>query len=188
MKQTVKDLGGVNSLERLKLRCRIDPITDCWKWSMAVYEASNLPIVHARFPWNPDQKKKTTGRRAAIQFKLGRPLQKGWFVWGTCGNHLCCNPDHSEYGDANAYGDAMRRYGWHKGSAAHIAANRKNMASKRALTDGQAQEIRLSNLSIEKLAEAYGVSKTTIADIRRGARYKQTGVANSSVFAWRPAA
>jgi len=184
----MKDCGGINSLDRLKLRCRIDPITDCWLWSMAVYETSGLPIVHARYPWSPNKKTKTTGRRAAYQLATKKKLPSGWFVWSTCGNPTCCNPDHCEAGDACEYGQAMKRFGWHKGSAAHIAANRKIMASKRLLTDDQADEIRRSDLSIEKLAGKFGVGKTTIADIRRGNRYKQTGVANSSVFAWRPAA
>ncbi len=184
----MKDLGGVNSLERLKLRCVIDPITECWGWSMSVYKTNGHPIVHARFPWAPDVKKKTTGRRAAVEFKTGKPLPSGWFVWGTCRNALCCNPDHAEHGDSAAYGEAMRRYGWHKDSPAHIRANREMMRAKRKLTEEQAAEIRLSPLSIAKLAKEYGLAKSGIADIKHGRRYKQTGVPNSSVFAWRPAA
>lgn len=188
MNRMVKDLGGVSSLDRLKLRCRIDPITECWNWSMAVYESSGLPIVHARFPWSPDAKVKTTGKRAAFQFLTGNPVPKGWFVWTTCGNSLCCNPGHAEAGDALAYGEAMKRYGWHKGSAAHTAANRRIMAAKRLLTDEQANEIRASNLTISQLSKKYGVGRTTVADIKACKRYKTHGVANSSVFAWRPAA
>lgn len=184
----MKDCGGINSLERLKLRCRIDPITDCWLWSMAVYKASNLPIVHARFPWDSNKKKKTTGKRAAMHFKLGHPLKKGWFVWGTCGVSRCCNPDHADYGDAASYGDAMKRFGWHKESPARIAAIRKRMEKYRRLTEDQAKEIMMSELSIEKLSVIYNVGRTTIADIKRGTRYKKTGVANSSVFTWRPEA
>lgn len=185
---TVIDRGGISSLHRLKLRCKIDELTDCWIWSMSTYAKSGLPIVHARYPWEPDVKHKTTGRRAALQFKIGKPLGRGWFVWSTCGNSACCNPDHAEFGDTEAFGEAARRYGWHKNSPAHVAANRKNVTAQRRLTEQQANEIRLSSLSIAKLAAIYGVGKTTIADIKRGVRYRQNGVANSSVFAWRPAA
>lgn len=178
----MKDLGGVTNLERLKLRCRIDPISDCWEWSMSVYESSGLPIVHARYPWDADRKKKTTGKRAAVSFKLGKALPNGWFVWGTCGNALCCNPDHAEYGDADAYGQAMKDHGWHKNTPAHIRANREMMKKKRKLTDEQAAEIRASDLPYAKLSEIYGLATSGIGAIKRGQRYVQTGVIGSSIF------
>lgn len=183
----MKDLGGINCLERLMLRCRIDSVTDCWNWSMAVY-STGLPIAHVRFPWAPNVKKKTTGKRAAFELKSGKPTPKGWFVWSTCGNELCCNPDHAERGSPKAYGEAMKKYGWHKDSPAHMRANRELMKKKRKLTDQQAEEIRNSDLSIAELSRIYGLGKSGICDIKRGNRYKTVGVANSSVFAWRPAA
>jgi hypothetical protein len=179
----MKDLGGINSLARLKLRCKIDEITECWNWSMSVCKSNGLPIVNARFPWDSDRKIwKTTGKRAAVLFKIGRPLKNGWFVWGTCANPICCNPEHAEYGDADAYGKAKRDYGWHKNKPAHYIANRQTAAKKRKLTDQQADEIRESNLSEKALSKIYGLSPSGIGAIKRGKRYVKSGIVGSSIF------
>ena len=183
----MKDLGGINSIKRLMLRCKIDEVTECWNWSMSTYD-SGLPIVHVRFPWNPNTKKKTTGKRAAFELVSGKPVEKGWFVWSTCGNDLCCNPAHADHGSAKEYGEASKKYGWHKNSPAHMRANRELMRKRRKLTEQQAQEIRESNLPASYLSEVYGLGKSGINEIKRGNRYKTSGVVNSSVFAWRPSA
>ena len=132
-------------------------------------------------------RKENNRQGAAIQSSW--ESRRGWFVGEPCGNHLCCNPITPKYGDGNAYGDAMRRIRLqHNGSAAHIAAiERIWPASVRSPTVRHKKS--LSNLSIEKLAEVYGVSKTTIADysawrsIQADRRCQLFGVS-----VWRPAA
>lgn len=177
----MKDMGGVNSLERLKDRCRVDDLTGCWNWSLRIGNAG-LPSVHARMPWAPDVKVSTTGMRCAYMFKTGKTLPNGWFVWAKCNNSMCVNPDHAVAGTGKELGMAMEKRGIYKNKPAKLRACRENASKTRKLTMEQAREIRSSQERAVELAKYYGINKTTIWAIRRGERYRETGLRNSSVF------
>lgn len=180
------DFGGVNSLDRLKLRCYINDLTECWHWRLGKY-ADGRACVAISNPGGPSIR--MTGRRAAVLLSTGKQLPNGWFAWGTCNSLDCVNPAHTDHGDAKAYGAAMKRLGKHKDKPKKIAALRQNAKRQRLLTDEQVAEIRASNLPYEVLGQKYGVAQQTIGSVKRMERYKPVQpMAIASVFSWRPAA
>lgn len=173
-------LNGINSLERLKDRCTVDPINDCWHWGLS--STDGLPNVRVCLP--DGTKKKMKGRRAALVLATGEDLPSGWFAIRSpsCPSKGCCNPDHSFMGTGADFGRAVAEIGTFKNSPKRIAANRKISNSKRKLTDEQAAEIRVSVRSDDELAREYMVSRWTIHDIRNGRRYPVRGIIGSSIF------
>ena len=174
-------IGGIRTLDDLKQRCSVDEITGCWVWKLSTTEG--FPNVHVPHPQTGDRMK-VKGRRAALILKTGVMLPSGWFAIRkpSCESPLCCNPEHSFAGDGKAYGQSLREQGIFKNSPKRIAANRKIVkATKCKLTDQQAAEIRHDDRSSIVLAGVYGVSKTTINDIKRGLRYRQT-YRSASIF------
>ena len=166
--------GGIRTLQDLKDRCVIDPITGCWNWSMSI--SQGLPNVHIPHPVT-GERIKTKGRRAALMLKTGQLLPSGWFAIRkpTCESPICCNPDHAFMGDGKAYGESVKALGTFKNSPARIAANTKTVRSTRCkLTLDQAALVRNDERPVNEIAEDYGVSKTTVYYIKRGVTYRQT--------------
>ena len=64
-----RDFGGVNSLERLKLRCYINDLTECWHWRLGKY-ADGRACVSINNPGGPSIR--MTGRRAAVLLSTGK--------------------------------------------------------------------------------------------------------------------
>lgn len=180
------DFGGVNSLDRLKLRCYINDLTECWHWRLSKYANGRACVAMS----NPGGASiRMTGRRAAVLLSTGKQLPSGWFAWGTCNSLDCVNPAHTDHGDAKAYGAAMARLGKHKDKPKKVALLRQNAKRKRLLTDEQVAEIRASSLPYVVLGQQYGVAPQTIGGVKRMESYKPAQpMAIASVFSWRPAA
>ena len=86
-------------------------------------------------------------------------------VCHTCDNRKCVNPSHLYAGThADNYNDARSR------GRLNLPHSENHHASK--LNARDVSEIRSSNLSQRKLAKIYGVSHTTIGEIRRGLIWK----------------
>lgn len=174
-------LGGIRSLDDLKKRCIVDELSGCWLWRLSTTQG--FPNVHIPHPVT-GERTKMKGRRAALILKTGKMLPSGWFAIRkpSCESPICCNPDHSFAGDGKAYGQSIREQEIFKNSPKRIAANRKIASQKtRKLTNQQASEIRQDDRSTIAIAAEYGVSKTTVNDIKRGLRYRQT-IRGASIF------
>lgn len=174
------DLGGINSVARIKERCRIDPITGCWHWALSL--SDGLPHMHVHCP-ETGKVVKMKGRRASLTLRGGKLLPSGWVAFRAphCDSADCVNPDHCLAGPPSEYGKAMQELGLWRDKPNRIAANLQINRRRRKLTMEQAREIRASSLSTPALAKVYGVTKTTVRDIQLGKRYRDAA-RGASVF------
>ena len=153
-----------HTLDSLKARCI--EVGDCWEWQG--YLGNNTPQVVAY----PDGKKKMVSvRRLLRELITGQPQPDGHYS-NTCGNRLCVNPDHTIWKSEAVHMKTMGR----KRKVSAVTANKlrkyrvDNGLAK--LNEYKAQIIRLSPEPAPVLAERFGVSKSWINRIRRGAAWR----------------
>lgn len=131
----------------------------CWPWLAGKY-ASGYGMVYLRRDENRKQINNYAHRVAYVLSK--GPVPPGYVVRHRCDNPSCVNPDHLLLG---TQGDNNRD-----------TAQRRRTPKTRPwlwkLSDGDVNAIRMSFATHEAMAQAYGVSKTTISFIRRGLRRK----------------
>jgi hypothetical protein len=89
-------------------------------------------------------------------------IPPGVHVLHRCDNPSCVNPAHLFLGDAQANVDDKMRKGRHR--YGHVTGETHGMAK---LTEEQVREILASDVPGKRLAKQYGVSDTTIYDIRK---------------------
>ena len=178
------DLGGIRTLEDLRIRCYVSEETGCWHCRMAMCDgAPRLHLVRL------DGKHVTMrGRRAALYLRDGEMLPAGHiaFARASCHANDCVNPDHTRSGSKKQWGAEIARRGKWKGLPAKVAANERTNRRRRALTDEQAERVRKCELPATVLAEEFGVSASLVRGVRTGARYMRRSAPPASVFAWRP--
>jgi len=150
--------------DSLKARCV--EVGDCLEWQG--YIANNTPQVITY----PDGKKKMTSVRRLLRELVTGQAQPDGHYGNTCGNHRCVNPDHTLWKHEAAHMRAMAKK--RKVSTVTASKLRKfrvdNGMAK--LCEAKAQEIRLSDESGSVLAARYGVSKSWITKIKRGAAWR----------------
>lgn len=178
-------LGGVWSVAALRDRCRINPDTGCWHWSL--YLDGNTPMVHVRIG---GISRKCRGRSAAVALTRGAFLAPGELAWAhpQCKARDCVNPAHCKSGTKAQWGADLAASGRLKHNPAKVRASREIGRKRRALTDEQVAFVRSSDLSNVALAKSFGVSDTLIAAVRKGDRYPGHQVRGASVFSWGVAA
>ena len=176
-------LGGVWSVAALRDRCRIDPDTDCWHWSM--HMDGGTPMVWVRIDGVP---RKLRGRAAAAALSRGEFLKPGELAWARrqCKSTDCVNPAHGKTGTKAQWGAEMARSGKWKGLPAKVRAGRAVGRSLRVLTPEQVEHIKASEKTAVALAAELGVSKSLVAGIRAGRRYVEQSMRGASVFSWMP--
>lgn len=130
--------------------------TQCWLWRGAVMAGG-----YGQCWWL-----KTTAytHRVAYKITLG-PIPKGLNICHKCDVKRCCNPNHLFLGtQQDNIDDACA-----KGRMVIVRGERNGSA---ILTATQVLYIRASPLSAPKIAKHFGVSKWTIASIRRGQNWR----------------
>jgi len=136
----------------------------CWEWTGATTGAGKNHGVMG------------LGRRGAGSIRAHRfsyelhygPIPEGLLVCHKCDNGICVNPEHLELGNHQKnIQDAIDRKRF-----VYPPLKRGANNGRAKLSWEQAQEIRLSNLSSRKLAKIYGVSHSSILNIKRGVGYK----------------
>ena len=167
------------------LRERTEEEGDCLLWT-GVY-ASGTPIVYVPLAEHGGQKRYITVRKAMLQAH-GTKMRQGLYAIVSCGNPQCVAPAHvrpataSQLGRRNAASgnlqDPVRR--------AKIARTRQEQGK---LTCGVVDAIRASDEPQRLLAKRYGVSKSTISQIKRHIRWvNRPGAADWGSVFWRLAA
>lgn len=155
------------TLDDIKARCYIND-EGCWEWRGALTEG-RWPRVHAPDHTKEGSPKTTqTGRRAVWHLATGKPIPKGWRVYGTCDCDTCLNFDHMACGTTAKVGQHSVKTGRFKNSAARIAANRRTGRLRALLTPEQIQEIQASSEFNKTLAARLGVSHQTISRAKQG--------------------
>ena len=173
--------SGIRSLADVKLRCEVDEITGCWKWSRS-YNYSREAHHRTAVAWFPLRERVMSVARI-VAILDGKPLHKGWRAWNTCNTEGCCNPEHIRTGTSKMWGDYMARAG-RMNTVEALAAKARIGAAKAKVSDEQIAEILASNETHAEIAKRYGVVKQTISKIRAGHR-RMRMAPGSSVFAWR---
>lgn len=172
-------LGGIRTLEDIRLRCRIDDETGCWIWSLGAVEG--FPRIELQ-PLG-GKRRRVTGTTAIAILKTGAKPGKGMVAYCACCVNLCVNPEHVAVGTRAQHGAHITKSGRWKGSPARLKANRKNVRNRAStkLSIHKAREIRASPLTEMELSRIYGVPASQIGSIRRGRAWRE-GAVNSSIF------
>jgi hypothetical protein len=172
-------LGSVRCIDSLRDSCVIG-LGGCWHLRsprgkpMTIAAACHQVWVHGIG--------KISATKAAWLLKHGKSPAAGLIVFRACESYDCVNPSHLRCGTRQECGEHLTATGRLKGKSRSLAANRQGARSRRKLTDEQASLIRSSDESARVMAARFGLSMTTINDIRRGRRYRDL-VSGASVFA-----
>lgn len=172
---------GIKTLEDIRLRCFVDPETDCWLWRLS----AQAGVPRVSMFWEGEERK-FRGRRASW-LMAGRPLPKGHVVYAKlcCQELLCMNPDHAQAGTRKQHGLWLRRSGLIKGLPKKIAAARASATARRKLTAERVLAIRAGGKSDYAFADEFGVSQFAVWSARTFRSWKHVR-APASVFSWRP--
>lgn len=141
---------------RLESKIQRVPFSGCWIWTAGTRRGG-----YGQFSFSGEL---ISAHRAAYLMFRG-PIAEGQLVCHRCDVRSCINPDHlflGSYQDNNR--DAIR-----KGRGNRTYGER---ASKAKLKEAQVIEIRASNLSQQKLGKRYGVSASTISQIKCGRSWR----------------
>lgn len=161
--------------KRIARRITVVTATNCWNWNSpnslvgrgrGYVSVNGKPLLHHRAVWT----------------LLRGPVPKGAFLCHHCDNPRCCNPGHLYVGDSKSNVRDMWERGRHWTQQEPERARQlgivggqmndwaKGEANPRAkLTAAQAKDIATSGEKTRFLAARYGVDRTTIQRIRRGA-------------------
>lgn len=176
-------LGGVRTVEDMRLRSRIDQETGCWRWGLSMSPAQGKSesmgrpkvwVVHAE----TGKRTAMAGRRAALMLARGQDLPEGHVAFAKmcCKWDDCVNPEHSRSGTRKAHGEWLARTGRNRGLVSIRDAARKVARTRRRLTDEQVIEIRSNpQVGIEEYARRFGVSNFTVWSARKRYRYTDVG-------------
>jgi hypothetical protein len=172
-------LGGIRTIEDLRIRCRLDDETGCWHWGMAMVQGN--PKVHFVLD---GRRLSTRGRKAALLL-AGKEIKPGHVVFATrsCKSDDCVNPAHARSADRANHGSYLKATG-KAISPAKTAAARKTVLAKLAkITMEDARAIRNSRDPQAKLAEKYGIAQSAIWSIKNNRAWRELAP-QASVFAW----
>lgn len=143
-------------LDRLLLKIKIDPETDCWNWNATNVRGYGKIQINGR---------KQRANRVSFELHCG-PIPAGRHVCHRCDNPKCINPAHLFLGtNADNVADKVA-----KGRQAHTSINGAANGSAK-LTETDVLAIRASTGLLRELAAQYRMSATQISAIRRGKQW-----------------
>ena len=152
------------TLESIKARVKVQG--DCWIWQG--YLQNNTPQVVS---YKSGKKSMVSVRKLLRELLSGQPQPSGHYA-NTCGHHDCVAPMHTIWRQEKSHMRSMAKN--RKVSYATIEKIRKSRQELgfAKLNEEQATEIRHSDLPSRELAEKFGVCKSTIGKIKRGAAWR----------------
>jgi hypothetical protein len=169
----------MNTLDKIKGRCKIDDITGCWLWTGAM-SGGRFPRIYApKYGKNGAKCTTQTGARAVWQAKTGKAIPPGFRVFHKgCTNDACVNPAHLDCGPTAAWGKQLQRTGAWADQPTRILANQAIGRARSAASIEIAREICASSDTGLALAARYGISRSVVSKIRRGQLRSITAVIN----------
>lgn len=148
------------------VQARCQEIGECWEWTGATQNRSRVPVMR--------HKGNSVPVRRVLAQSLGHQVD-GRVATFKCGNQLCCNPQHlwvtSKTHLQRRTNATVVRY-MHPTRRARVAAARRQNAK---LSPELAAEIRCDDRPQRVIAQAYGISQTTVSRIKRGALWRDYG-------------
>ena len=153
------------SMNWIRLRCRIDPDTNCWLWLQGT-NPSGAPVASRR---NESGKKPLFQLRRVVWEHRNGPIPEGKLVTVSCKHANCLM--HLEL---TTKAEVVRRQ-WTKADArAKLTAASTKAGRQRAKASPEvAREIRMSNDTLEVVAARHGISISLASMIRRGQRWQE---------------
>ena len=150
------------TLQTIKDRCVEEG--DCWIWNQG-QDGHGYPSISVN--------RKTTNVRRLVYKLTGKHLGQFQPIRATCGNKLCCNPDHLVTTTRKQLSEiALQNGSFHNPKT--IAKRAETIRAKFGKLDMEkARQIRLSNDPTEVEAERYGVSKALIIKVRAYKAWKE---------------
>jgi hypothetical protein len=146
---------GLTEEERFLKRVNIDQETNCWLWTGSVIKAN----WHGQWR-NAKGAIEPTHRAAWRLFKS--PIPEGVCICHRCDNPVCVNPAHLFMGSKSDNARDM----WEKGRARPKSSLGENHGMSK-LTKEIVKEIRSSKETGAALAKRFGITATTVCDIRK---------------------
>lgn len=145
------------------IQSRTEEIGDCWEWQGALQAVSRVPVMR--------HKGKNACVRRWVAIALGHNIE-GKVVTHNCGNHLCVNPEHLQVMTKSALQKRTNKTQVH-----HMTVPRRQRvaAARRAsakLTPEQVQAIRDDPRYQTVIAQEYGISQSTVSEIKRGETWR----------------
>ena len=177
-----RDLGGMNSLDRIKGRCRVDDITGCWNWTGAT--SSGRPTASVPVAWSAAHSAVVSVLRLSYGFHKPKEKLDKRMVWRKCANNACVNPEHLMAGTRKQWGQWVKDQGTRQDTQGTASRLHVRIATgKTQLTMELAQWVRESTQTGKAIAQALGCSETQISRARL-MRCWAPVVPAGSVFAW----
>ena len=133
---------------------KVSKTKNCWNWTAATNGHG-----YGYFRSSSKSNGNTVAHRYSWQLHFGK-IPKNMLVCHHCDNPLCVNPKHLFLGTHKTNAIDREKKG------------RSKIHGVQKLNVKQAREIRHSPLSQIKLAKKFGVSRTTIANIKKGKAWK----------------
>jgi len=148
----------------------VDPGSGCWIW-----QASFMRTGYGQF--NARNGRIVTAHRFSFELHKGA-IPDGLFVCHTCDNRACVNPDHLWLGTCAENLADMRS----KGRA--VIPDRKGEANGQSkITEDDALFIKSSSDSLSVLSKRFGITKTSVSNIKNGKTWRHLPRKNSMALA-----
>ena len=149
-----------NAVERFHKKYEISE-SGCWIWKAGA-RPNGKGVLYPRH-WT-DDKKSTGAHRFSFELMHGA-IPNGMYVCHKCDTPMCVNPDHLFIGTHHENMNDMVR------KKRSFIGRGENKKGRSKLTNWQADQIRKTDISQQKLAAMFGVSQTTISRIKRRESY-----------------
>lgn len=167
----------ITTVEALRERCVVDPVTRCWHWQGAITRWQ--PRIYA-LDLATMEKTVMPGPRAAWMIAHGEPIPPGRIIFRACGCSDCVNPVHlrmarslAEVG-ANIRGSGRRKGLQFAGRLASLAKARE-AAGQRDTPPEVVRAVRQAPTSMtgKELSATFGISTSAVSRIRRGETHRE---------------
>lgn len=159
LKKLQLQFHGLSELDRFEKWYSKQP-NGCWAWLGSVLKNKKTSQKEWHGQWRNSSGEHELSNRAAWRLYVG-VIPTGAFVLHRCDNPKCVNPEHLFLGSQTDNMNDM----WDKGRSRPGVSHGSNHGMSK-LTESQVKEIRESKEAGTAIAKRFGMSTTTIYDIR----------------------
>lgn len=170
-------LGGIRTVEDVRLRCVVDDCTGCWRM-----RRSDGTWARPDHNLHAGPGKKSLAARVTYELAYPGRLKPGWVVWRHCDSEWCLNPLHLRSGTKAQWGQHVIRRGIYK-TPAKVACGRAAGRARRLLSDELITWLMESEQGHTEAAHGLGITPSRAQQIRAKAKMKRSPAASVFDFA-----